>query len=148
MPGDEVRWVVRHALRGLVKQGHAGALGVLGVGRSRVELKRFRVAPGRLRFGQPLTLTLEISGGVRQSLIIDYKVHHQKKDGSLAPKVFKWVTCEVEAGETLRLEKRHAIRAISTRRYYGGRHAVEVMVNGQSLAEGAFELVGVPQAGA
>ena len=34
----------------------------------------------------------------------------------------------------------HAIRPISTRRYYGGRHRVEVVANGSTLAGGDFEL--------
>ncbi len=34
----------------------------------------------------------------------------------------------------------HKIRPISTRRYYPGRHRVELVANGRTLASGEFEL--------
>ncbi|MCH7646301.1 MAG: DNA alkylation repair protein, partial [Nitrospinae bacterium] len=48
-PSPEVKWVVRHALRGLVKQGHKGALALQGVQAPRVAVERFGLSPKRLR---------------------------------------------------------------------------------------------------
>jgi hypothetical protein len=42
----------------------------------------------------------------------------------------------------LRLERRHPMRAITTRRYYDGAHRVEALVNGRPVAAAAFELSG------
>ena len=39
-----------------------------------------------------------------------------------------------------RLEKSHAVRPITTRRYHPGRHRVELRVNGRAVADAAFEL--------
>jgi outer membrane usher protein FimD/PapC len=41
----------------------------------------------------------------------------------------------------LELTKKHAIKKITTRKYYPGEHRVEVMINGQSFGEASFELV-------
>jgi len=43
-------------------------------------------------------------------------------------------------GERLTLEKRHAVRPITTRRYFSGIHRVELQVNGAVVAESAFDL--------
>lgn len=145
-PSDEVAWVVRHALRSLIKQGHRGALALEGVREPKLGELTFSVSPRRLRFGSSLSLELELQSTRAQELIIDYAVHHMKANGTRAPKVFKWVRRTVAKGETVALNKAHPIRAISTRRYYPGVHRVELLVNGRSLETRDFTLVGIPKA--
>lgn len=141
---EEVAWVIRHALRGLVNQGHPGALALQGIGQPRVDVKRFALSATRLRFGRSLELSLELRAKARQDLLIDYAVHHMKANGTLAPKVFKWTRRSVAKGEVVTLAKNHAFRPISTRRYHAGEHRVELLVNGRSLGMTKFELVDVP----
>jgi hypothetical protein len=54
--------------------------------------------------------------------------------------VFKWAVRTLAPGESCTLEKRHAIRPITTRRYYAGEQAVELRVNGAVVARAAFVL--------
>ena len=75
-----------------------------------------------------------------QGLILDYVVHHQKANGTTNPKVFKWRKLTLAADSEHDALRKHAIRAISTRRYYGGSHRVEVVANRMTLAGGEFEL--------
>ena len=72
--------------------------------------------------------------------MIDYVIHHMKANGQHRPKVFKWAKKEIQPGETLSLEKHHAVREITTRKYYPGQHKLEVQVNGRIVAETAFGL--------
>jgi len=136
-------WVIRHALRSLVKQGHTGALTLLGFGPAKLDLDAFELSTRRLRFGESMKLHLELHALADADLVIDYAVHHLKANGSLSPKVFKWATRQVKRGERLVLDKRHSIRPISTRRYYPGSHRCELLINGQSLAIEDFELFAV-----
>ncbi len=140
---EQVGWLARHALRGLVKQGHRGALALQGFARPQVEVTGFSVSPGRLQFGSELKIDLELKAGADEALMIDYAVHHRKSSGGVSAKVFKWSRVRAKSGENLVLEKRHSIRKISTRRYYDGPHKVEVLINGESVAIADFELVGV-----
>ena len=55
--------------------------------------------------------------------------------------MFKGWTLELAGGETRRLEKKHSLRPITTRRYYPGRHRVQLQVNGSVVAEAAFTLL-------
>ena len=47
---------------------------------------------------------------------------------------------ELAAGESRTLQKQHSMKAITTRRYHPGAHAVDVRINGQVLAQAGFEL--------
>ncbi len=72
--------------------------------------------------------------------MLDYVLHHRKKSGTSA-KVFKWKSFTLEAGGTIALARKHAIKRITTRVYYPGAHKVEVMVNGNGRGGKSFTLV-------
>jgi 3-methyladenine DNA glycosylase AlkC len=134
--------LVRHACRTLIKAGHRATLRALGYAPSaKLELEKFSLSPTRLTFGNALSLKVVLVSTARtpQKIVLDYVVHHRKKSGSSA-KVFKWKAFTIGAGETIKLEKKHAIRRITTRVYYPGAHKVEVMANGKVLGEKRFTL--------
>lgn len=135
--------LVRHACRTLVKQGHAGALQALGIGPASIEAGPLRVTTPQVVFGEGLAFeaTVRSTAEREQRLIIDYVVHFLKANGETAPKVFKLKSVTLRPGERITIAKRHPIRPITTRRYYAGRQAVELQVNGQPLGRTEFELV-------
>ncbi len=135
--------LVRHALRTLVKQGHPTTLTALGYGAA-VVAADLTIAPPVVSFEGVLafTLVLRETAGTPQRLVVDYAVHHRRANGTTSPKVFKWKTLEVAPFAELRLERRHPIRAITTRRYYDGPQRLEVLVNGTTVAAADFSLSG------
>ncbi|NKB56551.1 MAG: DNA alkylation repair protein [Alphaproteobacteria bacterium] len=134
--------LVRHALRTLIKSGHPGALQLLGYGSAQVSLRRSEIQPAQIVLGEAITFELELESDMAsdQALIIDYAVHHQRAGGKTTAKVFKWKTMILNGGGVFIGTKRHAIKPITTRRYYPGRHRVEILVNGQSLGIADFTL--------
>ena len=135
-------WIVRHALRTLIKRGHPRALALMGAGAApKVEL-HFKVGPARLKLGGTLILSANlVSNHTRkQSLIVDYVVHYARPGGASAEKIFKWKQLTLAPGESVSLSKRQVIRDFSTRRHHPGRHRVELQINGRRLAAGAFSL--------
>ena len=71
---------------------------------------------------------------------IDYAVHHVKAGGHTTPKVFKGWVLNLAPGAQRQLVKRHALKAVTTRRYHAGAHVVDLRINGQVLAEAGFDL--------
>lgn len=142
-PTKEREWVVKHALRSLIKAGHPGALAALGFGEPAVELLSFTRTPQMLVFPGVLELALVLlsTAETDQALVIDYAIHHRTARGKLSPKVYKWSTRTLAAGATLELGKKHKVVPISTRRFHAGTHRVEVLVNGRSLGVWDWELV-------
>lgn len=139
----ETQWIVKHALRNLIKAGHPRALQLIGVARgAKVELTSFEVSPTTLRLGQTLQLNAALRSATRQAqkLVIDYAIHYVKKNGETSRKVFKLRTLELAGGAELALEKKQTVTNFTTRVHYPGRHAVELLVNGLTVAQGHFDL--------
>jgi len=141
-PDENTAWVVRHALRTLVKKAHPGALGLLGFAPVTVSvtapaLESLAITlPGDLAFG--FTLTNE--GETTERMAVDYVVHFMKSNGRQAEKVFKLTATTLAPGESVTLSKRHALRQMTTRVHYAGLHSLELQVNGQRLTRTDFEL--------
>lgn len=139
----ERQWITRHALRSLVKAGDPQALRLLGYEQAQVSVSALTVAPPVLTFGNTLEIafTLQSEADEPQDLVVDYVLHFVKANGRTAPKVFKLRNVSLDGRQSLPLRKNHPFRPITTRRFYPGRHRVEIQVNGQTLAGADFELV-------
>lgn len=133
--------LARRALRTLIKQGHPGALALFGV-TSDVDTVNF-AAPAHARIGESLALaaTLTNPGAAEAKVVLDFALHYRSaNDAMRAPKVFKWRTFMLGAGETVVLTKSHPLREVSTRRLFPGQHRVDLQVNGQRRASLEFLL--------
>lgn len=139
---SERRALLRHASRTLIKQGHAPTLAAWGLGRKLRGSCALSLAPRRVEVGGSITLNVALvsRSASPQRLVVDYVVHHVRANGGTSPKVFKGWTIELGARARLALEKRHSLAPVTTRRYHAGRHRVELKINGEPLAERAFEL--------
>ncbi len=138
----ERRWLLKHASRTLLKKGHAQALANFGFGvASSLECSLHLANPAVL-FGEGLDFGIRLrnTGKTPQSLMIDYAIHHVKADGTLSPKVFKWKTVTLASGEDHVVQRRHAMRPITTRRYYPGEHRIVILINGAETATERFIL--------
>jgi len=146
LPGAsaERRRLLAHASRTLVKQGHAPALQLWGLGAGLCGRAVLHVTPKALRIGDALQLRVELHSAAQraQPLQIDYAVHHVKANGSASPKVFKGWSLTLDPGAALQLAKNHSMRAVTTRRYHPGHHEVDLRINGQVVARDGFKLSG------
>ena len=136
-------WIARHALRSLIKAGNTRALAVIGAGDApEVKISKFAVTPRQLALGERVTLSFELASksAASQRLVIDYKMHYVKKSGATAAKVFKLKELTLAAAQRVSVERSQSIRDFTTRVHYSGRHEIEILVNGLSLARGYFEL--------
>ncbi|MBR9974367.1 MAG: DNA alkylation repair protein [Bacteroidetes bacterium] len=137
------RWIIGHALRTLLKQGHPAALELQGYGAApRLAIQDLAVTPTRVTIGGETTLrcVLVSTAGTSQSLLIDFIVFFVKANGGRSPKVFKLTKRLLPPGETLVIEKRIPFQAVSTRKYYPGPHRLELQVNGVIVGGVEFEM--------
>ncbi len=144
LPGAsaERRALLKHASRTLIKQGDPAMLKAWGLGKRFAGTATLKLTPRRVRVGESLAIALTLHAKAKraQTLVIDYAVHHVKANGERTPKVFKGWTITLAAGEARTLEKRHSMREVTTRRYHAGRHALDLRINGQVVAEAEFDL--------
>lgn len=134
--------LIRHGCRSLIKAGHTETLKVLGYKAPKVKSVALHLDQNAVAFGSAIEilLTLQSDATCDQPLLVDYVIHHQKANGTLSPKVFKWKTMVLKPGEVIEIRKKHAFKPITTRVYHPGLHKVEIMVNGMALAEVDFQL--------
>ncbi len=136
-------WIAKHALRSLIKAGDRRALAVIGAGHTaEVRIQDFKIRPPRVQLGERVVFSLAFvsTAGTAQKLVVDYAIHYVKKSGGSSAKVFKWKELCLEPGETVTLIKSQVVRDFTTRKHNAGLHRVDVLVNGEVLAEGGFLL--------
>ncbi len=102
----------------------------------------FTVTPRRVKLGDAISLSFALTGTstTPQNLVIDYAIHYVKKGGETSRKVFKLRQFELVPAGTVQVSRNQTIRNFTTRVHYAGRHSVELLVNGESLASSYFDL--------
>lgn len=137
-------WVIKHSLRTLIKNGHKGALELIGVSHDiEVKFSGFKLASEKINMGDKIDFSFDLvsQSKKKQKIVIDYIIHFVKANKSTAPKVFKLKNIELSSGESITISKSHAIRPITTRVYYAGEHFVEIQVNGKTYGKLAWNLL-------
>lgn len=135
--------IARHASRTLLKKGDPRAMKIFGFSpRPAVAIKGLKLSRRRITMGDALgfSFTVTSTGSKAQKLMIDYAIHHKKANGKQTAKVFKLAVKTLNAGESLKIDSRHAFKKITTRRYHSGEHKIEILINGTSVGTAAFHL--------
>ncbi|HOD66854.1 MAG TPA: DNA alkylation repair protein [candidate division Zixibacteria bacterium] len=136
-------WIVRHACRSLIKKGDPRVFPIFGfTANPKISVTGPRPPRRAVAIGAdaafPFTVTSRAQS--RQKLAIDYRVHYVKKNGKTSPKVFKLAEKTIAPGETLALQVRQSFADVSVRKHVPGRHRLEIIVNGRTVAAADFTL--------
>lgn len=141
---EERRWLVRHALRSAVKRGEAGALAAMGFGKAvNAEIGDVRITPQRAQIGSAVALAFALTNPTKQAqnILVDLRVHFIKANGKASAKVFKLKAVTLSPRETMIMQKKISLAEMTTRKHYPGQHEVEVILNGEAMRLGSFELI-------
>ena len=138
----ERAWMRRHALRTLIKEGHSGAMAMLGYAQNvPVEVSLDVPAP-QVALGQALTFEVSLHADQDLPVIVDYRIRFVRPGGKTGEKVFKLKVGQVRSGAALVLKKVHKLKANATTfELHPGVHGLVVQVNGVDRAEATFEIV-------
>ncbi|WP_421749344.1 DNA alkylation repair protein [Cognatishimia sp.] len=138
----ELDWMTRHALRTLIKQGHVGAMDLLGFkADAPVTLKRLSLESDKVIAGEAFQFELDLEANEQSPVIIDYVIHFQKAGGKVSPKVFKLKQAVLKKGKAQTFTKKHVLKANATTfKLFPGAHKLVIQVNGRHLGEAGFDL--------
>ena len=137
----ELDWMTRHSLRTLVKQGHAGALDLLGFRADAPVLVSAEILTPVVAMGDAVSFEIEITSQTDCPVLVDYRIDFARADGKRAEKVFKLKQGKVCFGAPLTLKKSHKLKAgASTFTLYEGPHRITIQVNGMDHTVLNFEL--------
>lgn len=138
-----IDWIIKQALRTLIKAGNPEALTLVGVKfGAQVEIDEFTLTRRRISLNESLEFTTQIrsTSDRPQKIVIDYIIHFMKANHKTAPKVFKLRAFTLAAHGTVRIDKKHRVKKITTRQYYPGVQYIEIQVNGQVLCKEEWHL--------
>jgi 3-methyladenine DNA glycosylase AlkC len=143
----DVQWVIKHATRSLVKQGHSRVYPLLGYSQQpNIELPELIVTTPDLNLGDTLSFSVKLQSqlpkAVNQSekFVVDYAIGFVKANGQQKLKVFKLKNVSLNKDQQITIDKKQVLKAISTRQYYSGVHQLVILINGVKMAEGVFNL--------
>lgn len=138
----ELGWMTRHALRGLIRQGNARALGVLGFDPQAQVDVALHLENGSVSVGDALTFDVTVAARQKTPVLIDYVIRFLKSSGQHAPKVFKLKQVVLQPDAPLTLYKTHRFKGDATTfRLYPGTQFLGVQVNGVLVKEAPFTLL-------
>lgn len=128
----ELEWMTRHALRTLIKQGHAGALALLGYTRDvPVHLASLTVQEPEVPRGAALEFAFELTADRRSPVLVDYVISFAKADGRLSPKTFKLKQGVASPNKPFVAKKTHKFKwDATTFKLFPGAHRLAIQVNG------------------
>ncbi len=138
----EMKWMIQHATRTLVKNGNQDALELMGFGEEPdVSISDFVTSTPTVKIGEAFEFSLTIHPNKDQNLMIDY-VMDFATDGNrkAGRKVFKLKHAETTAGKALKIKKKHPMKLMTTRTLYEGTHTITLQINGKSYQSISFEL--------
>lgn len=139
---DELDFIIKHSTRTLVKQGHSGALAMLGYPpKPQIEVSRVQF-PAKVHFNEALHVAFSVFARSDAKLMVDYIIMFQNKRGALTrEKVFKLKRFTLSAGETAQLVKKHPMpKQLSTRTLYPGKYQFKLQINGSIVFERYFDV--------
>ena len=139
---EEMEYIIRHALRTLIKQGSPRAMQTLGLNHApQVSVSNFSI-PKRVKMNTALEFSFSIESQEDTNVIVDYTIYFQNKTGKLnSKKVFKLSKFELLKNKSLVVLKCHMLREhMATRTLYRGKHEIEIQVNGKRFARESFLL--------
>lgn len=135
--------IVKHASRGLLKQGHTEALQAFGLNHkiktsvSEVSLSKKNIRINdKLEFEFSVTLTEKKAQAVR----LEYRIYFMKANGKPSGKIFQVGTYSLQPNQTIDIKRSHAFADLTTRKHYPGAHRLAVVVNGSETSDCTFTL--------
>ncbi len=138
---ESTQWIIKRALRNLIKAGDKKALAIIGFGEVKLEQVKLDMKVRKVKMNTKFDVYLSLKGGAKkQKLLIDWIMFYQRSNGNMNPKVFKGKEIEIAAGELFEWTKQFDMTPRNTRALYPGQHRLAVQVNGEVIDKVDFEL--------
>jgi 3-methyladenine DNA glycosylase AlkC len=135
--------LVRHALRGLLKKGHAEALAQFGFEQevTGIVLENLS-APDTVALGGVLEFSFSVKNTAAEArqIRLEYGIDYLTGSGKISPKVFKIKEMRLAPGQAEMIKRHQRLTDFTTRKHYAGEHRLRILVNGKAVLEKGFTL--------
>lgn len=140
----EVDWVVKHACRTLLKQGHPKAMTLFGFGSvKQIEIRDLEITTPVVKLGNSLEFNFSLHNKSQKEakIRLEYAIYFLKANNSLAKKVFTISEKAYAANSVSEISRKQPFKLITTRKLYEGGHKLALIINGNEQRQHEFEFV-------
>lgn len=140
--GETGKSLISHVLHKMVNDGNPAALAMLGYKTPNLILRGYEISPQRVQPGEQLKMELDLfnNSGQTQSLLIGYRLGWLRPDDTYLAATYKWGQMEAPAFTNILATHLHPFEKLNLLRYASGRHRIELIINGKTLATRHFTL--------
>lgn len=127
-------WIVKHALRTLLKQGNKEALQIFGLDNAKnINVEELALEKNSIKIGDTTHFKFIVHNLSDQTrdLRLEYKIDYVKANSSTSSKVFHISEFTLKPGAKRAFNKKQHFKDLSTRKHYPGDHCITVIVNGE-----------------
>lgn len=131
-------WIVKHALRTLLKKGDKKALAIFGLDDSKnLETTNLTISENKLKIGKFLHFSFDVMNISNQerNIRLEYKVAFVKANGTTSNKVFQLSEFTLKAKTQKHFKRKQWFKELSTRKHYPGEHRITLVINGDEKSE-------------
>jgi 3-methyladenine DNA glycosylase AlkC len=136
-------WIVKHASRGLLKQGNVDALKTFGLNEQvHAKVTQLKISKNTLKIGDEFSFETSILllDKTPHDIRVEYNIYFMKSNGKHAPKIFQIGTYLLNPKQEITIKRKHKFANLTTRKHYTGEHTLAIIVNGKELARQSFML--------
>ena len=137
---DEMKYIISHSLRTLVKKGDMETLSFLGFTDSPKVIIDLNLSNDKYNVGDYLEFEVEINPLENSKVVVDYIVHYPTNAGNISKKTFKIKSLELFKNTKVIIKRKNKLENRTTRKLCSGIHKVFIQLNGLIVAEKEFIL--------
>jgi len=141
---DSRKWLVKHALRTLLKKGNAKAMSIFGFeNKYKISVDEFYTKDKQIKIGDSsqLFLTIKNNDNKDVKLRLEYVISYLKNNQSYSSKVFQIKEFILKKDEVFKTEKKIDFKDLTTRKHYKGEHFISLQINGIQSNKVSFDLL-------
>lgn len=127
-------WIVKHALRTLLKQGNKKALTIFGLDNANeIEIQNLTLSSSKIKIGDFIHFEFDVinNSKVKRDLRLEYKINFVKSNGSTSGKVFQISEFSLKENSIKSFKRKQWFKELTTRKHYPGTHKITLIVNGE-----------------
>jgi len=139
---ENTDWIVKHAMRTLLKQGNKRAMRLFGFGDPKnLEIKNLKTDKTSLKIGENMNFSFELVNKENKEckVRLEYAMDYIKANGKHSRKIFQIIEKSYKPGKYT-LKRKHSFVDMSTRKHYPGMHKLVVFLNGEEKANTELNL--------
>ncbi|MBL7944054.1 MAG: DNA alkylation repair protein [Flavobacteriales bacterium] len=135
-------WILKHALRTLLKTGNPEALKLIGVKTGHSCTLQQLSCDNKVAIGDDFHFSFTLHNAARRNTLlrIEYAIDFVKSGGQSRPKKFFIAQREFGTGNFDFARKKH-FGQFTTRTHFAGKHVLTIFVNGEALGSKAFRVI-------